>query len=305
MAATAASHPPRRAPFAVMLIALFCVLVAPAVALAAGPPRVLVTVPPHASLVERLAQGAVTVDVVLEPGESPASFDPTPRRIQRLAGARLWFTTGAPLEAALVPRLGAVAPGLEVVATHERLEFIADAAGHDHDHGHGHDHGELDPHVWLSVRNTLAQVPVMAVALGELLPERRGAIADAQYELEEELRALDRELSALLAPVAGGTIFVFHPAFGYFARDYDLGQEAIERGGLAPSPRHLVALLQEIRREGATTIFLQPQYSDQSVRAIAREAELDVVVLDPLARDHLPNLRHIGEAVAAALGGRP
>ncbi len=266
-----------------------------------GPPRVLVTIPPHAALVERLAGDAVIVDVVLEAGESPASFDPTPRRIQRLADAQLWLTTGAPLEPALEPRLVAAAPDLKVVPTHTRLEFLADP----HDHGHDHDHGEMDPHLWLSARNTLAQVAVMAVALGELLPAQAGAIADAQYILEEELRALDRDLATMLAPVAGRTFFVFHPAFGYFARDFELRQEAVERGGLAPSPRHLAELLTSIHDQGATTIFLQPQYSDQTVRSIAREADLAVVVLDPLAADHLANLRRIGEALATGLEVAP
>jgi zinc transport system substrate-binding protein len=306
MTATAAHPTSRRA--LVAAGALLLLLLAPArAARAAEPPRVLVTVPPHASLVQRLAGDAVTVEVVLEPGESPGSFAPTPRRIQRLATARLWLTTGAPLEPSLADRLAAAAPGLVIVPTHARLEFIADAAGHAHADaaGHDHDHGELDPHVWLSARNTLAQVAVMAGALGELLPERRGAIATAQRRLEEELRALDAELGELLAPLAGRTIFVFHPAFGYFARDYDLRQEAIERGGLPPGPRHLAGLLETIRATGATTIFLQPQYSDQLVRGVAAEAGLEVVVLDPLARDHLANLRHIGASIAAALEASP
>ena len=299
MIATAV-HPPSRL---ALVATASLVLLMVAGSRAADPVHVLVTIAPHASLVERLAGDAVVVDVVLEPGESPASFDPTPRRIQRLAGARLWLTTGAPLEPALEPRLAAAAPELVIVPTHAGLAFLADPHGHDHDHGH--DHGELDPHVWLSARNTLAQVAVMAVALGDLLPARRGAIADAQYRLEEDLRALDHDLAAMLAPVAGRTLFVFHPAFGYFARDYGLRQEAIERGGLAPSPRQLGDLLTSIRDQGATTIFLQPQYSERAVRSLAREADLAVVVLDPLARDHLANLRHIGEAVAAGLEVHP
>ena len=276
-------------------------LAAPA---AAGdqPLPVLVTILPHASLVEALAPGAVTVDVIVAPGESPASFDPSARRLAELARARLWLTTGAPLEPALRPRLQALAPDLDIVDTHAGLPRLAID---DHGHDHGHDHGDTDPHVWLGVRDTAAQVDVMAAALARLLPHRADAIEAARADLAADLAALDRDLAALLAPVRGATMFVFHPAFAYFTHDYGLVQQAIERGGMAPSPRHLAQLMRSVREQGARTVFLQPQYSDQVVRTVAREAGLDVVVLDPLARDHLANLRRLGEALAAGLEARP
>jgi ABC-type Zn2+ transport system substrate-binding protein/surface adhesin len=64
-------------------------------------------------------------------------------------------------------------------------------------------------------------------------------------------------------------------------------------------------VLTEIHDQGARTVFIQPQYSDQVVRSLARDADLAVVVLDPLARDHLANLRHLGETIAAGLEVRP
>ena len=264
---------------------------------------VLVTIAPHVSLVEQLGGEAVSVIVVLAPGESPATYDPSARQLERLAGARIWFTTGAPLEPALQPRLEALAPELQTVPTHAGIDLLAS----DDHHGHAgsHDHGDGDIHVWLSARNTAQQIEVMAETLREHLPHHREAIAKRRDHLVKLLRDLDRELGELLAPVHGGTIFVFHPAFAYFANDYGLRQSAVERGGLAPSPRHLAAVLDEIHDQGAHTIFIQPQYSDRVVDSLAREADLSVVVLDPLAPDHLANLWRLGEAIAAGLEARP
>jgi zinc transport system substrate-binding protein len=270
----------------------------------AARPVVLVTIPPHASLVERLAGDAVDVRVVLAPGESPAMFDPTPRQLQELVVADLWLTTGAPLEATLMPKLGGLAPAMRIVRTHAGLELLAGACQH-HDHDHEHDHGDVDPHVWLSPQLTSAQVVVMADALMELLPDRAAAIDAAGVALVQDLAQIHRELEAMLAPVRGQTVFVYHPAFGYFCHEFGLEQEAIERGGLAPSPRHLTELLTSIAAQGARTIFIQPQYSDRAVRSVAEQADLAVVVLDPLARDHLANLRHIGEAIARGLEVTP
>ncbi len=279
-----------------------------------APLDVLVTILPHASLVERLGGDAVRVHVLIGPQETPHTFDPTPRELQRLSAAEVWFTTGVALEAALVPRLQAAVPGLQVVPTHESLELMPaagdDHAGHDHA---GHDHAghdcagahDADPHVWLSPRNTARQADVMARTLQDLLPAHADAIADRAARLADDIATLDQDLATLLEPVRGRTMLVFHPAFGYFARDHGLVQKAIEAGGLAPGPRRLAELMREVEDAGVGTVFVQPQASDQAARTLAQEAGLTVTVLDPLARDHLANLWRIGQAVRAGLEVSP
>ena len=270
---------------------------------AAEPLDVLVTILPHAGIVQRLGGDAVRVHVLVGQNQSPETYQPSPRELQALSGCRLWLTTGTPVETALRSRLTSMLPELDVVPTHVALEVID--GHHCVHHDHDHDHGELDPHVWVSARNTAQQAAVMAAALQDRLPHRAEPIAAALAALTAELDEVDRDLATLLAPVAGRTFFVFHPAFGYFARDYDLRQDAIESGGQAPSPRRLAELMRAIKEQGASTLFVQPQQSVQAVRPLAREAQLDVVVLDPLDPDHVANLRRIGEALRAALDGRP
>ena len=60
-------------------------------------------------------------------------------------------------------------------------------------------------------------------------------------------RALDAQLRSLFASTPAGPggngrgFLVFHPAWGYFAKDYGLTQQAIEFEGKEPSPRRLAA----------------------------------------------------------------
>ncbi len=53
--------------------------------------------------------------------------------------------------------------------------------------------------------------------------------------------------------------------------------------------------------ENIRIIFVQPQYSKKSARTIAEATSRAVVPLDPLARDHLDNLRRMAEAVREGL----
>jgi len=266
-----------------------------------GRPLVLVSIPPQAWLVERLAGDRVEVLELVPPGANPHGYDPTPRQLTAAAGAALWFTVGATMEQALQPRLQRMLPDLVVVPTADEAVGRPEDSPHSddgHDHGHGHDH---DPHVWLDPGLASAAAARMVASLSRLDPGGAEVYADRRAVLQRELADLDRELAATLAPVRGGELLVMHPAFGWFAARYGLIQTAVEQGGLSPSPRHLAAVLERARARGARTLFLQPQTSPDQARTVAAEAGLAVEVLDPLARDYAANLRRMAAAVRAAL----
>ncbi len=266
----------------------------------AAPLPVIVSVLPHADIVERLGGDLVDVHVLVASGQSPHTYDPTPRELAALTGARLWLRTGMAMENALAGKLERVAPGLTVVDLRQGLDLLHET---DHDHAEGepcNDSG-LDAHIWLSARMASVQAATAAAALVAADPTHADRYRANLVTLQAELAALDADLTALLAPVRGRTFYVFHPAFGYFARDYGLRQVAIEAGGIDPSPRHLANVLDSIKKEGARTIFLQPQYAGSAARAVAADAELRVAELDPYPADLLAALRQIGEVLRREL----
>ena len=59
-------------------------------------PIVLVSVPPQAYFVDRLAGPWVTVEIMVPPGASPATFEPSLKQMQAAAQARLYVTVGHP-----------------------------------------------------------------------------------------------------------------------------------------------------------------------------------------------------------------
>jgi len=291
----------RRAYPAVVLLALVLACAAPA--RADGPScRAVVSIDPLAWLVERLAGDGAEVRTALAPGESPASFDPTPRRLARLSGADLYLCVGVPMERILLPHLRRTEPRLLV---RDLAAGLARPAEDDHEHGHGHDHGALDPHVWLSPRLMARMADTAHAVLSERCAAGDEAAQRRRLEaLHAELAALDADLAAALAPAAGRTMVVFHPAFGYLARDYGFTQLSIEKDGLPPTPRHLAEVLAEIRGQGVRAVFVQPQSASDQLRALAAAEGLRLEVLDPLARDYPSNLRRMAAVIGAALAPR-
>lgn len=261
---------------------------------------VFVSIPPQAQFVERVGGEHVRVHILVEPGQSPATYEPSPTQMALLEEADVYFRVGVPFETALVSRIEAAMPGLRVVDTRRGITLRTMGAGGDA--------GSRDPHTWLDPELVMTQARTIAEELTRLDPEHE---ADYRRNLERfirDLEDLDAELSGTLAPVRGEEMLVFHPAFGYLADAYGLEQVPIEMEGKEPTARQLDEVISHAREIGARVIFVQPQFATRSAEAIAREIGGAVVPIDPLARDYMANMRemarHIRDGLAPAREGQ-
>ena len=91
---------------------------------------------------------------------------------------------------------------------------------------------------------------------------------------------------------------VFHPSWGYFAQAYNLKQIAVEVEGKAPKPKELIHLLKEAKEEKVKAIFTQPEFSDTVAKIIAKELQIPVVKVSPLAANWSENLINIAKVIA-------
>lgn len=255
-----------------------------------------VSIPPQAWFLKRLGGEHVRPVVMLPPGRSPATYEPTPKQLAALGSARLYFRIGVPFEGSFLPRLRRNLPQLSIVDTRQGIKLLPLAVG-DADHGPG----ARDPHIWLSPPLAKVIAATMAQALGRADPAHAAAYAANLKSLQAELDRVDKKIAQVLAPYRGRTVLAFHPAYAYFCQAYGLRQQAMQTGGKEPGPRRLAQVLQEARGRGARVIFVQPQFSAASAQALARELGATVVPLDPLAPDYLRNLEQMATKLAAAL----
>lgn len=251
----------------------------------AGPPLVAVSVVPQRGFVERIAGDRVRTVVLLPPGASPASHEPTLADLRALETAILFVKVGHPgfpFERAWLGALLADRPELPVVG------FEAGSAS------------DEDPHVWLSPRRVRRLAAAIEGELARLLPEHGAAFAANLRAFDRELVALDEELAALLAPARGRRFLVLHPAWGHLAADYGLVQWSIEHHGKAPDAAALARLVQEARAAGVATLFTQPQFDPAPAELLAGEIGARAEVLDPLAADWAANLTRSARSLATA-----
>lgn len=288
---------------------LLMATVLPSLASAAGtettkPLNVYTSILPQRYFVEKIGGEQVNVSVLVSPGKSPATYEPTPQQVLGLGEADALFTLGVPFESAFLPAVKNTLPGLKIVDTAAGIEKRDMVAHHhegeeEHD-DHDHEAEVKDPHIWMSPRLVKVQAQHIYNALVEMDPSNQPAYQQGFNTLIAELNDVDTKLAETLAPFKGETLFVYHPALGYFADDYGLHQEAIETGGKEPSPAALAHVIEHAREEGVKIIFVQPEFSQNSARSIAQAIDGAVLTLQPLNPDYINNLLHIASELEKA-----
>jgi len=306
------------------------------IAMSCGPARaetpvpVFVSIVPQKYLVQQIGKDKVDVTVMVRPGASPATYEPKPAQMAKLSQTRLFFAIGVPFETFWLDKIASANPDMTIVhtdkgiqkqpmgahhhegedphATHHHADHghaghHDDKAGTEEGHGHGKDHGHagLDPHIWLSPRLVKIQAGHILGALAAADPENRDFYTANHTALIREIDALDQELSRMLKDNAGMQFMVFHPAWGYFARDYKLKMIPIEIEGKDPKPAKLQALIRHARHKGIKVIFVQPQFSTKSAELVAKEIHGQVMPANPLALDWLDNMKKMAGQFKEAL----
>jgi zinc transport system substrate-binding protein len=290
----------------ILIFSLFCIT---SMAFSA-PMEVFVSIPPQKWLSDQIGGTLVTTHVLVDKGQDPHTYEPTPKQITALSQAKLYFTLDLEFEGQIIPKLEQTVPSLHMIDTADSIPKIA-MTKHEHDeHGHNdhvktkeehHHHEDFDPHVWLSPLNLKIMAADMAKALIAADPANRLTYEKNLLEVSKTLDQLHQQITQELAPFQGASFYVFHPAFGYFAHTYHLQQKAIETGGKSPSPRQLSSLITEAKTNKARVIFVQPQFDPKSASAVANAINGEVVPLDPLAEDVITNLKTMTRKIKMAL----
>lgn len=276
-------------------------------------PVVAVSILPQSYFVERIAGGTVRPLVIVGAGQSPHSYEPTPRQLADLARASAWFTVGVEFEHALEPKIAGLYPKLTIVDTTVEVNFRSleahshDDEDEDHDEDHEADgddeHEEYegrDPHIWLGRDSVKAQARAIRDALVGLYPANAARYRQNYEAFSADIDRIFNDLARDLAPLRDKPVFVFHPAFGYFLDEFGIVQEAVETGGKEPTQKALAELIDEAKEDGAKVIFVQAQFPANAARSVAQAIGGEVLQIDPLAADWSDNLRRMAEALRKA-----
>lgn len=266
----------------------------------------VVSILPEHTFVKAIGGDKVNVSLMVQPGNSPHTYEPKPSQMIDIAKADLYFAIDVEFEHVWLPKFQSLNPKMQVIdltknvakmQMQDKHECEADNEHHSEHEKHKHE-GE-DPHIWTAPSNVKIIAENIYNALKKIDPENADYYKRNLHIFLASIDETDSQIIDILSSLEDGQKFmVFHPSWGYFAKAYTLEQIAVEVEGKEPKPKELIHLLTEAKEEKVKAIFTQPEFSDTVAKIIAKELQIPVVKVSPLAANWSENLIKIAKAIA-------
>lgn len=167
----------------------------------------------------------------------------------------------------------------------------------DHENGHAHDeshdneddhaHDEADLHVWLDPQNAKVMLTAIAHRLGDADPENARTYAQNANRAIAGLDELVLQIAAKLEPVSQKPFIVFHDAYQYFEKRFDLqaaGSITVSPDAI-PGVQRIAEIRQKIEQSGAVCVFAEPQFEPRLVSVVIEGTQAKAGILDPLGAE--------------------
>ena len=300
------------------MMRLISILILACVAFLFAEPKlsVAVTLAPYAKIVQEIAGENADVVTLVPPNANPHLFEPKPNTLRAFSKASLYLSDGSGLDKAWRPRFMGVNKNVRIVDISQGVSWMkGEVHEHEHDHEpphghaqhhaqeehHAHEHGEeLDPHIWNSPRMAIVIASNVCSALVELDSVHAGVYRTNLEKFSKRLSDLDVKFTEATKALSEDrrTFIVFHPSYGYLARDYGLKQIAVEMHGKEPKPRDMQKLVHIAKEHQVKTVFVQPQFSRRAAESLSREIQAKIVSIDPLAFDFEQELQKFISAIS-------
>jgi zinc transport system substrate-binding protein len=266
---------------------------------------VFVSIVPQKYFVEKIGGPLVDVSVMVQPGDSPATYEPKPKQMAALSKAKIYFAIGVPFESVWLKKIAATNPKMRIVHTEKGIERMPmrtqTHVQHKRVFTEEQKEGIKDPHVWTAPMQVMFLARNILMGLLTIDSPHR-SVYEANYKrFILELIELDAELREIFVGEKDLGFMVFHPAWGYFADAYGLAQVPIEIEGKTPKPAQMKQLIEHARSDRVKVLFVQPQFSTKSAEIIAKAIGGQIVFADPLHPDWATNLKEQAAKFKAAL----
>ena len=291
----------------------------------ANGPHVTTDIPITHSLVTQVLTGVGMPDLIVDRDASPHEYSLRPSNAASLEASDLVFWISNGLTPWLDDPLDTLANNAEVIelmdakgATVLTFREGATFETHSHEHGHnedGHDEDEhatvnIDPHGWLDPYNGKIWLDVIATALSKIDPTNSDIYFANATQGKADIDAATSEIDATLAEFRGTDFIVYHDAYQYFEKRFDvLAAGSISLGDVSdPSPARIVEIREKVEKLGITCVFSEPQFNPELVRTVADGTSVTTREIDPLGTTftlgpdfYLDVLRSIAQTMASCL----
>jgi len=241
---------------------------------------VFVSIAPQVSMLKAIGGSKLSVSVLVPSGASPHTFSPKPKDMIKLSKAKAYFGIGVEFEDVWLKKFSSQNPSLKVVDLSQGIKKINN-----------------NPHIRLSFK-ILSVMAKKAKDTLIMIDGKNSEFYEKNYQnYLKQLQACHDSIQKMLEKKKQRVFMTFHPAFTYFAKEFNLTQVAVEIDGKEPSLRELLKVIKIAKEKKITTIITSPEFSDKSARVIAKELGATIIMISPLN----PNICNTTKLIANTL----
>jgi len=245
--------------------------------------RIALSTFPLYDIAKNIAQDKIDTYMILPFGVDIHAYEPNPKDIVKLHKSDLIIYSGVSLEP-WIDRLTFESKTIDMSKFVDLIEL--DSHSHkDHVHSESCSHGSTDPHYWLSIKNMKETTRQITGACIELDPENKDFYLRNQTKYLQTLEALDVEYKNALSECRHNEILTNHNAYSYLAHSY--GFKVLSLSQLSPeasvNAKNMIKLIEHVKEHNLSTIFYENFASSQAISTVAKESNVIVDVLQPLA----------------------
>ena len=245
--------------------------------------RIGITLHPYYSYVSNIVGDKAEVVPLIPAGFNPHAYEPRAEDIKRIGGLDVIVLNGVGhddfadrmIEASETPRI-------KVIEANENVPLLAATGNAARGAGK-----VVNPHTFLSISASIAQVNNNARELGKLDPANAKTYTQNARAYGKRLRQMRADALAKLtsAPNADLRVATVHAAYDYLLREFGLEVTAVVEPahGIEPSPSQLKKTIDQLRELDVKVIFSEMDFPSSYVDTIQRESGVKLYPLSHIS----------------------
>lgn len=252
-------------------------------------PIISVSIPPQAYFLKQIAGDSVTINILVPQGADPHTFEFKPSNLYQLQKSDLYLTIGLEFEKIWLDKIKDNLIQTKIIPITQNIPFLKTEHSHQ-DEDEEEEHESHDPHIWLSPALVKILATNIASILSAYFPEHKELYAKNLQAFLGQIDVLQQTIKERIASLQNRVFLIYHPAWAYFAQEFNLKEIAIQVDDKEPTPQELAQTIALAKEEKVRVLFIQNGFSNQT--AIARNFEMKTWNSNPLAYDWENELLH-------------
>jgi zinc/manganese transport system substrate-binding protein len=242
-----------------------------------------------AALTQEVGGDKVNVEAIAKGYQDPHFVEAKPSFLLRLRQADLLISVGLQLEIGWLPPLITQSgnPRVQVGAAGyldaSQFAAILEIPQGTVTRAEGDVHPLGNPHYWLDPDNGRRIARGIAGKLGDLDPGDASYFQQRFQDFDKRLTAAEQKWDAEMKPYRGRKVVTYHRSFPNFAKHFGLDVIGYvePRPGIPPTPSHTLDLIQQMKRENAKIVLVEPYFDLKTPQSIGRATGAQVIVYLP------------------------